>query len=126
MYVLNFTHPITDEQLDQLTKLLGTDLDVMDMPTQLDLSRPIVEQIEGILDSVDWSSTDWQTKQFIVNPPGLSTAASVLLAAVHGRVGYFPPVIVLRREEGTTPPKFLISEVVNLQEVRDSARLKRF
>lgn len=126
MYVLNFAHPITGEQAEQLKKLLGTEIEIVDIPVQLDLSQPMAEQIESIVDSIGWTPTDWQTNQFIVNPPGLSTAASVLLASIHGRAGYFPSIIVLRREDGT-PPRFVVSEVADLQAVRDSARIfKRY
>lgn len=125
-YVLNFAHPITDEQAEQLKKLLGTEIEVVDVPTQLDLFQSLQPQIERLLDQVGWSSSDWQTFSFVVNPPGLAAATAVVLAEIHGRAGYFPPVIVLRRVPDSTPPRFEVGELVNLQEVRDSARRNRF
>lgn len=125
MTVINFSHPITGEQLAQLEALFDSSIVVKDVPVQVDLTKSIAEQAETIIEQVGWSANDWQTEKFIVNLPGLSTAAAALLAAIHGRCGYFPPVIVMRREEGAVP-RFVISEVVNLQALRDSSRERRF
>jgi hypothetical protein len=51
--------------------------------------------------------------------------AVVLLAELHGRMGYFPACLRLRPVEGSTPPRFEAAEVVNLQEVRNAARKRR-
>ena len=48
-----------------------------------------------------------------------------MLAELHGRLGYFPPVLRLRPVEGALPPRFEVAEILNLQDVRDAARAKR-
>jgi len=48
-----------------------------------------------------------------------------LLAEVHGRTGYFPTIIRLRPVAGVTPPQFEVAELLNLQAVRDAARVRR-
>lgn len=61
----------------------------------------------------------------LVVPPALNFAAFALLAELHGRMGYFPTVVRLRPVSGTTPPRFEVAEVINLQAIRDSARKRR-
>jgi hypothetical protein len=48
-----------------------------------------------------------------------------VLAELHGRMGYFPPVLRLRPVEQALPPRYELAEVINLQAVRDSARKER-
>lgn len=48
-----------------------------------------------------------------------------LLAELHGRCGYFPAHVRLRRVEGTIPPEYEVAEVLDLQEIRDQARDRR-
>jgi hypothetical protein len=71
------------------------------------------------------SSEELQTKPILVNLPSLNTIAALLLAELHGRMGYFPPVLRLRPVSGVTPPRFEAAEIINLQEIRDSARKQR-
>jgi hypothetical protein len=60
-----------------------------------------------------------------VNPPGLAPATAALLAELHGRMGYFPSILRLRPVSGTTPTRYEVAEIINLQALRDAARLQR-
>jgi hypothetical protein len=40
-------------------------------------------------------------------------------------MGYFPAVLRLRPVPDSNPPQFEVAEIVNLQAVRDAARLRR-
>ena len=55
----------------------------------------------------------------------LNFITALLLAALHGRMGYFPPVIRLRPDAGSLPPRYEVVEILNLQAVRDAARQER-
>jgi len=68
---------------------------------------------------------NWQTDTILVNLPSLNTISAVLLAELHGRMGYFPAVIRLRAVDGAVPPQFEVAEIINLQSVRDAARVLR-
>ena len=68
---------------------------------------------------------EWQGGDFLVNPPAYNFAAVTLLAELHGRMGYFPAIIRIRPAAGSTPPRFETAEIINLQNVRDSARRGR-
>ena len=126
MILINFSHPITAEQLKQLEALAGQPLErVIDVPTQFDPAQPFVPQVTALVDSVGLSPLEWQQEPIVVNPPSLNLIAVTLLAELHGRMGYFPTVVRLRPVAGSVPPRFEPAELVNLQAVRDSARARR-
>ena len=49
----------------------------------------------------------------------------MVIAELHGRCGYFPAVLRLKPVPATTPPRFAVAEIINLQIVRDAARQTR-
>jgi len=124
MIVLNFSHPLSAAQRAQLEALAGQPIDVLhDLPVQLDPQQPFETQLAELLQRVPLSSSEWQELPIIVNLPGLSVAAGVLLAALHGRMGYFPTIVRLRGVG--TPPVYEVAELINLASIRALARKGR-
>jgi hypothetical protein len=125
MLILNFTHPLTDEQKARIEALAGTGIDeVRTVPVQIDQARPLQAQIVALVDAARLSSEEWQTRSLLINPPGYAPAAFVLLAELHGRIGHFPALIRLRPKEGPVPA-YEVAELLNLQAVREEARTRR-
>jgi len=122
--LINFSHPITDEQVTDLQGVLGDVVDVVDVSVQVDMEMSFDSQADGVLDAVGLSAKDWQTKSILVNPCGLSAMWSILLAKLHGKMGYFPTVMRLKSDGGTVR-KFVVAEIVGLQRIRDEARRTR-
>jgi hypothetical protein len=126
MLLLNFSHPLTADHLAQLEALAGQPVArVLDAPAQFDVAASFVTQVVALVDGIGLSPAEWQTSPILVNPPALNVIAVTLLAELHGRMGYFPPVVRLRIVEGSLPPQFEAAEIINLQAVRDQARGKR-
>lgn len=126
MILLNFTHPITPAHLTAIERLTGRGIGrVIDAPAQFDVEASFAEQVRGLVDGVGLSPAEWQTTPILVNPPALNAIAVTLLAELHGRMGYFPPVVRLRPVAGALPPEFEIAEIINLQAVREAARKHR-
>ena len=126
MLILNFTHPLTDEQQAQIEALADTSIEeVRTIPVQINQEEPLEPQITAIVDSVGLSSHDWQTRPLLINPPGYAPAAFVLLAELHGRIGHFPTLLRLRPVAGSTPTMYEVVELINLQTIREQARLRR-
>lgn len=126
MLVLNFSHPLTADHLTQLQALTGRAVErVVDVPVQFDVMVSFVAQIGALVDGIGLSSVEWQTTPILVNPPALNFITAVLLAELHGRMGYFPPMMRLRPVSDSLPPRFEVAEVINLQAVREDARLRR-
>ena len=123
MLILNFGHPLTPEQREQIEALTGRVIEeVLEVPSAMDNARPFAEQIAEKVAAIPLTPEDWQTKPLLVNPPTYNFSAVTLMAYLHGLMGYFPPVIRLRPVPGAVPPRFEVAEIINLQAVREAAR----
>jgi hypothetical protein len=126
MTLLNFTHPLTPAHLARIEQLTGLVVErVVDVKTQFDTDRPFSEQTRGLVESVGLSAQEWQTMPSLINLPSLNVIAALVLAEVHGRCGYFPPIIRLTVVSDSLPSQFQVTEILNLQSVRDAARSTR-
>ncbi len=126
MFLLNFSHPLTPDNLAQLAeRLREPPPSPVDRMPQFDHGRSFAEQAAELADSVGLSPAEWQTSPILINPPGHALITAALLAELHGRMGYFPTIIRLRPVEGAALREFEVAELVNLQSVRDQARLTR-
>jgi hypothetical protein len=124
--LLNFSHPLTAEHLAQVEALSGQAIErVIDAPARFDHAQPFGAQVTALVEGLGLSAAEWQTLPLLVNPPSLHVIAVTVLAELHGRMGYFPAVVRLRPVAGSTPPRFEVAEIINLQAVRDAARSRR-
>ncbi len=127
MILLNFAHPLTEKQCRRTAELSGQEIvEVIDLPVQFDGEGPFLPQLESLMERMPLSAEALQTEAILVNLPSLNFIAALLLAELHGRMGYFPPVLRLRPAPGSLPPQYEVAEILNLQNVRDSARRKRY
>src|SRR5262245_33322121 len=99
---------------------------IIDIPTHLDhqldsLAAPARE----LVDSAGLSPQEWQGLPLLVNLPSLNVIAAIVLAELHGRMGYFPTVLRLRPIPDIVPPQFEVAEILKLHEIREKARAKR-
>lgn len=126
MILINFGHPFTPQNLEELRRLLGEDLErQIDAPVQLDPMQPFAPQVVEIVDGAGLTSLEWQTQPIVVNPPTLNVIAAAVLAELHGRMGHFPPVTRLRSAPGSVAVRYEVAEVMDLQAQRDAARARR-
>src|SRR6266852_2931387 len=125
MLILNFTHPLTKEQLEQIKILANTSIEeIRTIPARINPTEPLEPQITAIVDAAGLSSEEWQTRSLLINPPGYAPAAFVLLAELHGRIGHFPTLIRLRPKPGPVTT-YEVAELLNLQTIRETARKRR-
>lgn len=125
MIVINFSHPLTDAHLAAIRTLTGETADVIMCPNQVEVGAALAPQVAAMADAAGLTPEAWQTTPLLVNLPALSGSAAVLLAELHGRIGYFPAMLRLRPVAGSTPPRFEVAEIINLQAVRNLARKAR-
>jgi hypothetical protein len=123
--LLNYAHPLTAEQHEQVAALLGVVPEVRDILTQVDREVPLAQVAVGLADAAGLSPNDWQTTPLAINPPSLAPVALALLAELHGRCGYFIPILNIRPAANTLPLRYEVAEVVALQALRDVARVRR-
>lgn len=127
MQIINFAHPFTKEQLAGIEALANIRIsNVIEVASQIDPHKTIEPQIKSMLDQINLTPQEWQTKPILLNLPSLNFSTAALLAQLHGRIGYFPSILRLRPNiEGTTP-RFEAAEILNLQAMRERARVKRY
>ena len=125
MLILNFSHPLTEQQQTQIARLAGAPIeDIYTIPVQIDQAHEMKAQIRTIVDSVSLNTQEWQTRELLINPPGYASAAFVLLAELHGRIGHFPTLLRLRPQPGAVTT-YEVAELLNLQTIREEARRQR-
>jgi len=131
MLILNFAHPITEEQQAQIEALTGQKIEhIIAVNSQIDPQKPLAPQIVAMADAAGLTPEEWQTLPILINPPALNFSAVALIAELHGRMGYFPPIVRLRPVIGPNgqqviPPRFEVAEILNLQALRDETRKRR-
>lgn len=126
MLVLNYAHPLTAAQRTAIEALTDTSIvEVREIPTQLDLDAPFGPQVVSLADAARLTPEQWQSEPLLVVLPSLNHAAAALLAELHGRMGYFPPVVRLRPVAGALPPRYEVAEILDLQSLRAAARRRR-
>ena len=120
--VLNFAHPLTTQQRAQIEELSNTTIeDIITIPTLINEEEPLQPQITSLIDALDQSTPNWHKRNILINPPGYTPAAFLLLAEIHGRIGHFPTLIRMRPKHGSVTTYEAI-ELLNLQTIRDAAR----
>jgi hypothetical protein len=126
MILLNFSHPITQDQRTQIEALAGSPIDrVLAHTTHFDEQQPFQPQVAALLAQVELTPEAWQGEPILVVLPSLNFIAAILLAELHGRMGYFPPVLRTRPVTGNPLRRYEVAEILDLQIIRDMARRQR-
>ncbi|NTW83686.1 MAG: hypothetical protein HGB36_10025 [Chlorobiaceae bacterium] len=126
--MLNFSgHPVLPGQLEAIKELmLWPSMEVIDVQMgTIAEDRKFVANIVRAIDRIDLSPEQWQTVGIVAVPAGYSAIWSVILADLHGRLGYFPDVVHLRPAQSASAEKYEVAEIMNLREVRHASREKR-
>ena len=126
MILLNYAHPLTEAQRAQVAALAGAEPQVRDIPAHVDRSLPLARVAAALADAAGLTAEAWQTEALLLNPPALAPVALALVAELHGRCGYFVPILNVRPIVGATPPRYEVAEIVALQQLRDDARGRRW
>jgi len=126
MILLNFSHPITVSQAAQIEALTGAPVTrTIAIPTQFDEQQPFAPQLQALLAKIDLTAVQWQSEPILVVPPSLNFIALLLMAELHGRMGYFPSVVRIRPVAESMPRQYEVAEILDLQATRDTARRAR-
>ncbi|MEZ4618463.1 MAG: CRISPR-associated protein Csx15 [Caldilineaceae bacterium] len=126
MLILNFSHPHTPTQQEHITAATNQpNARILHIPNHFDDQRPFGPQLDALLAAVELTPAQWQGEPILVVLPSLNFIAALLLAELHGRMGYFPPVVRLRPVADQVPRQFEVAEILDLQRTRDRARQQR-
>jgi len=126
MLLLNFSHPLTPAQARQIEALIRTPMTcVIEALPQFDEQQPFAPQLAALLATVELTPAQWQGEPILVVLPSLNFIAALLLAELHGRMGYFPPIIRTRPVAAALPRRYEVAEILDLQSLREGARRLR-
>lgn len=126
MILLNFSHPLTDAQRQQIELLIAAPIAmVIAAHPQFDEQQPFAPQLAELMNQIKLTPEEWQGEPILVLLPSLNFIASLILAELHGRMGYFPPVVRTRPVANSLPRRYEVAEILDLQTVREQARAKR-
>jgi hypothetical protein len=123
--IINMAREFTEWQLQEMNVAKIDTSYIIPSPYQkieFDMNMPLAQQVKGICDELPLTNDEWETLDIIVNLPGLAPAAAAILAEMHGRMGHFPDILVLKKST-VSPNEFVFSEVVHLQGIRNEARV---
>ena len=126
MKVINFSHPLTPDQIQTIENLSGQKVNAnLHIECHLDLVLPLADQVRTLVDQAGLTPESWQAEPIIICPPSLGGIACALLAEVHGRMGHFPPLVRIGPIAGSIPTRYAVVELLNLDEIREKARMRR-
>lgn len=126
MIVVNFGHPLTEEQQAQLAALAERAIErVIDVPTHFDDGQPFAPQAAALVERAGLTPREWQTLPLLVNLPSYGPIVAVLLAYLHGVSGHFPAVVRLRPSQSGELQRFAVAEILPLNDLRSMARKER-
>lgn len=121
MRILNFSFPMTINQTDELSAILGAmPRDEICIKANFDLAAPATPQIEAML--ADALRGVGPSDQLLVNLPGMSWAAVMVVAGIAGHMGHMPRIMRLVKDAAF----FNVREVVDLQAIREGSRIRRW
>jgi hypothetical protein len=126
MILLNFSHPLTEDQRYEVERLAGEPISrYLAVPAQFDPERPLSPQVAHWVDASGLTLEEWQAGGLLVNLPGHSTLAAAILAHIHGRSGHFPSILRIRPVADATTTRYEVAEILLLQAMRETAREQR-
>lgn len=126
MLLLNLSHPLTPAQRQQIEALAGQKIDrLIEIMPQFDEQQPFGPQVAALMAQAPLSPGEWQGEPILVVLPSLNFIAALVLAEMHGRMGYFPPVVRTRPVAGAMPRQYEAAEILDLQALREHARWSR-
>jgi len=119
--VINLSgHPLTPEQKEQIQREMYIE-ELIELAAHFEPTTPLQSQIERMIDEIGLTLDEWQSKSIVLALPGLAQPASALLAYLHGLRGGFPRVLWIRPHLNDAS-RYVVGEIIGLQELRDRAR----
>ncbi len=126
MNILNFSHPLTEQQINQISAYLGAKPSrIIDVKTHFNADTSFAEQTQALFAELGISSDSLQQDIWLVVLPALNHIAAIVLAYLHGRMGHFPSIIRLKPVNELFVTTYELAEIMNLEEIRQTARSER-
>ena len=111
--IINFSHPIPDDDTSIIRLLPDlSSFQILDIPVQLDLNKPLAPQIEPLVDAAVVAANENIRNIDYIRLPGFAEAAVLVVSEFQAR-GYRPNIIRFAKAEGLGPPRFEAVEILH-------------
>jgi hypothetical protein len=123
MILLNFSTTFKSIQLAQAEILLHEPIDrVVNFPCQVDSDTEILPQFNKLMAKLPLNDAELKREPLVVVLPAQNYLAVLVIAYLHGRMGYFPQVIRTRLKATGLLPLHEAAELLDPQAVDDVAK----
>jgi len=126
MIVINMKHGMNDAQRRNLARLLAIpvqDIDERVLVPTFDLVGELVPQVLALVDGL--ITTETLLEEIALIAPSVAEAALIVAVYVHGKLGYWPPILRMAQTQGLPTPRWDVVEVVRLGLVGQTVRVQR-
>jgi hypothetical protein len=123
MILLNFSNPFRQVQLAQAATILQEPIDrVVNFQFQIDSDVEILPQFLKLMATLPLSDAELKSELVAVVLPGQNYLAVLVIAYLHGRMGYFPPIFRTRLTALGLQLIHEVAELLDTQSVEDAAK----
>ena len=110
-------HPLTDEQREEIERHTYIEEEIKMSAHCSPSGTP--SYIPNLFERIGLTLDEWNTKSIILVLPGLAPLAARVLAHAHKQGGF--PKILWLAPDVTDKTRYIVSDIVDLQAVRDDA-----
>jgi hypothetical protein len=120
MILINFGAAFRPLQIAQAEALLHEPITrVIDLSIKVDPDQEMLPQFKKSMAKLKLNDTDLCAEPVVINLPNQNYLAVMVLAELHGRMGYFPPILRARMKSSGLLPYYEVAEVIDLQAMED-------
>jgi len=123
MILINFSSQLGQDQIRQAESLLRAPIDqVIHFPIRLDSDQLVLQQFKSAMKKFPLSAEEVRNEPVAVVLPSANFLVALILAELHAWMDYFPSILLVRIQPYGLPPRFEVVELLDLQQIEDSAR----
>ena len=123
--IFNFSHALTGDQITQIQSQVKDQINEIIIPIHFNQDKSFLQQVGKQIDYKMIVKYARRQNGLLIIPPALGVITCLLLAKLHGLLGYFPSIVRLRPVDQGLFQDYQVAEIINLQTLRDQSRKKR-
>ncbi len=123
MILINFSSPIKENQIRQAESLLHEQIEqIVNFNIQIDSDLLLVPQFKEAMGKFPLTYNELRNEPVAIILPTQNNLAALILVEMHCRMGYFPPILWVRLQPYSLPPRFEVVELIDLQKLEDTQK----